>query len=423
MPDLGPGLARDREPRSAHALPVVVFLASALFTVGLWLVDYPTWRVVGSGLLLASMLPRSHPSAVLSRVRSSRSSAEPLLATVTHLGVAALTGGLHSPFLVAVVGPFTGILQNYGWSWVSKSALGLIGIGALAMAHLPAAWFGPQVAEPAWSLLTAMILIAVAATNTQLFLLMSRALAAVHAEIDRARGQMASQALARARELEHLSAQLSHELKNPLGAIKTLVQLSARVAGDDRSRERLQVAEAEIERMDGILKEYLTFSRPFERLRPEPVALGALVDEVLLILETQAASAGVTVRRQGDARAEVDPRCLKEALFNLVANALAATPPGGSVQVEIARLDGAIRLAVRDSGRGMSREVLERVGTPFFTTREQGTGLGVALARAAFVQHGGSLEYTSVEGQGTTALGTLPMRPRDGRSDGAPAAR
>lgn len=409
--------------RTAHSLPIAILAISVLFAIGLWLADYPTWRILAVGLLMVSMIPRALPASVFSRARISRQSAAPLLATATHLAAAAMTGGLRSPFLVAIIGPFTGVLQNYGWSRASKGALAMIGAGALAMALLPSAWFGPQVSEPAFSLLTALILIAVAATNAGLFVMMSRALNAIHGEIDRAREQLAAQALARARELEQVGAQLSHELKNPLGAIKTLVQLSARDTRDDKSRERLRVAEAEIERMDGILKEYLSFSRPIEKLRREPLALGALADEVVLILGPQAAHAGVTLRRQGDARIEADARRLKEALFNLVANALEATPRGGSVRVEIAERDGAVRLSVRDSGRGMAKEVLERVGTPFFTTREQGTGLGVALARAVFVQHGGALEYESAEGRGTTALGTLPIQFRDGKSDGATAAR
>jgi signal transduction histidine kinase len=410
-------------PHSAHAFPLAVVAISALFVLGLWLADYPRWRIVATALLLASMIPRTSPASVLARVRIRELSVEPAVATATHLAVVALTGGLRSPFLVAVIGPFTGILQSYGWSRATKWALGMIGAAALAMALLPAAWFGPQVTEPALSILTALIVIAVAATNAGLFVMMTRALNAIHGEVDRARGQLAAQALARARELEQLGAQLSHELKNPLGAIKTLVQLSARDAGDERSRERLQVAEAEIERMNGILKEYLSFSRPLEKLRLEPVELGALADEVILILGTQAAHAGVALRRRGEARAEIDARRLKEALFNLVANALEATPRGGSVQVDIGERDGAVRVSVRDSGRGMPRDVLARVGTPFFTTREEGTGLGVAMARAAFVQHGGGLEYASAEGEGTTATGTLPIRRRDGRSDGAPAAR
>lgn len=410
-------------PRSAHAFPLAVVAVSAIFVAGLWLADYPTWRIVAAAALLASMIPRTSPASVLARVRIRDISVEPVVATATHVAIVALTGGLRSPFLVAVIGPFTGILQSYGWSRAASWALGMIGAAALAMALLPAEWFGPQVSEPALSILTALMVIAVAATNAGMFVMMTRALDAVRGEIDRARGQLAAEALARARELEQLGAQLSHELKNPLGAIKTLVQLSARDAADERSRERLQVAEAEIERMSGILKEYLSFSRPLEKLRFEPLDLGALADEVMLILGPQAAHAGVALRRRGQARAEVDARRLKEALFNLVANALEATPRGGSVQVEIGEREGAVHVTVRDSGRGMPKEVLERIGTPFFTTREAGTGLGVAMARAAFVQHGGALEYASTEGEGTTALGTLPVRPREGRSDGAPAAR
>lgn len=410
-------------PASVHALPAVVLAVSALFTGGLWLAHYPTWRTLAAGLLLLSMTPRSRRATLPAHPGTARPSLAPALSTATHLGVVALTGGLRSPFLLAVVGPFTGTLQNYGWSRASQVALGLIAASALAMGLLPASWFGPEVAEPVWSLLTALTLVAVAVTNVWLFVVMTRALAAVQVEVDRGRLQMAEQALARARELEQLSAQLSHELKNPLGAIKALVQLSARDAAEGRSRERLQVAEGEIERMDQILREYLTFSRPFGKLQPEPASLGALADEVLLLLGTQAAGAGVALRRQGEAHLEVDPRCLREALFNLVANGLVATPPGGCVQVEIEELDGVARISVRDTGRGMAPEVLERVGTPFFTTREEGSGLGVALARAAFVQHGGSLEYRSAEGKGTTATGTLPRRFRSGRGDGAAAAR
>jgi len=414
-------LAAGRSP-AVHALPASVVSISLLFLVGLWQADYPRWRILVSALLLASMVPRASPLAVLNRIKADRPSVAPLVSTATHLAIAALTGGLRSPFLVAVIGPFTGGLQDLGWSRASQGALAMIGAGALAMAHLPSVWFGPQVSEPAFSLLTALMLVAVAATNAILFVMVSKELGAVTSQVDRAREQLAAQALARARELEQIGAQLSHELKNPLGAIKTLVQLSARDVTAARDRERLGVAGAEIERMEGILKEYLSFSRPIEKLHLEPLALGALADEVVLVLGPQAAHGGVALIRQGDAQVEADGRRIKEALFNLVANALEATPRGGSVRIGIGARDGSVRVAVRDSGRGMSEDVLERVGEPFFTTREQGTGLGVALARSVFVQHGGALQYTSAEGQGTTALATLPDRPR-GRSDGAPSSR
>jgi len=174
--------------------------------------------------------------------------------------------------------------------------------------------------------------------------------------------------------------------------------------------------------MESILKEYLSFSRPLESLQPRRMALGALADEVLSLMDARAASAGIALRRRGDAIIEADPRRLKDALFNLVGNAVEATSEGGKVEVEIDEIERSARILVRDSGRGMPPEVLDRIGTPFFTTRDEGTGLGVVVARAAFAQHGGSLVYSSELGRGTTAVGTLPLRSAQRSHDGAGAA-
>jgi signal transduction histidine kinase len=417
-------------PRWARIWSFFFFLVAVLFTVGLWAAGYPGWRIAMVGLVIgcrALLNFRAGPNLVpVLMMRPQEPCSAPikgvfrgLFALPPPLFIVAVTGGLRSPFLVSAIAPLSGLLISQGWTRTTKAALGFVVVTAVLMAALPAAWFGPTVSEPGYALLTALALISVATLHTGYLVSVMGALHARKAEIDRAREQMAVQALARARELEQMSAQLSHELKNPLGAIKTLVQLSARDACDEKSRERLQVAESEVERMNCILKEYLSFSRPLEKLRREPFALSALADDVVLLLGPQASSAGVALLRQGDARIEADPRRLREALFNLVANALEATPRGGSVAIEIAERDGGVRISVRDSGRGMTPEVLDRLGTPFFTTREQGTGLGVAMARSAFAQHGGTLEYASAEGLGTTATGTLPVR--HGRSDGAPA--
>ncbi len=162
--------------------------------------------------------------------------------------------------------------------------------------------------------------------------------------------------------------------------------------------------------MNSIIREYLSFSRPFDKLQPKKVALGAMADDVIAVLETGASTAGVLLRRSGEAYAEADPRRLREALHNLISNGLEACSRGGRVEVEISEHDSVARIVVRDSGRGMSPDVLERLGTAFFTTRPEGTGLGVAMARATFIQHGGALVYESEQGRGTTAIGTLPLR-------------
>ena len=140
------------------------------------------------------------------------------------------------------------------------------------------------------------------------------------------------------------------------------------------------------------------------------------------MLSARADEARVRLYAQGDATLAADPRRLKEALINLVANAIEATPAGGEVAVEVWRADEEVEIVVRDTGRGMAAETLRRIGTPFFTTRDDGTGLGVVLARSVIAQHGGSLRYESEPGKGTRVSVTLPLVATEAR-DVACAAR
>jgi signal transduction histidine kinase len=118
----------------------------------------------------------------------------------------------------------------------------------------------------------------------------------------------------------------------------------------------------------------------------------------------------VRLSSRGDATIEADPRRIREAILNLIANAIEATPRGGEVIVEVRAVDESVQVVVRDTGHGMPQDTLRRLGTPFFTTRDEGTGLGVVLARSVVAQHGGSLRYDSEPGRGTTASITLPAR-------------
>jgi len=127
------------------------------------------------------------------------------------------------------------------------------------------------------------------------------------------------------------------------------------------------------------------------------------------VLAGRADSAGVTLALDGDPTpVQGDARRLKEALINLVANAIEATPNGGTVTLRLRAGNGEVTLDVKDSGRGIAPEDLERLGTSFFTTRPNGTGLGVVLAQGVITQHGGTLSYASSLGHGTTATIKLP---------------
>jgi two-component system sensor histidine kinase HydH len=214
------------------------------------------------------------------------------------------------------------------------------------------------------------------------------------------------------RDLDEKDVKVAHELKNPLSAVKALVQLGLRNPAEDASHERLASIEAQVGRMQEILQRFLSSRRAMDDLAPARVHLGALVAGTLRWLSPRADAAGVRLSSRGDAIVEGDPRRLEEALVNLVANAIDATPAGGAVIVEVCPGADRIEILVRDTGRGIPPDALPSVGAPFFTMRAEGTGLGVAIARSAIALHGGSLRYESEVGKGTTVTAMLPKRAR-----------
>jgi signal transduction histidine kinase len=325
-----------------------------------------------------------------------------------HAGSVTLAGGLGGPLWSGLLGSTMGTVYVYGRSRESRVAIGAAALLIVVIALLPAGVTGPAIARPyhlalqAWTLLFSLFML-----RTTAFVI-DDAHNQTGATLDRMREDVIEAAEARQRSLECIGAKVAHELKNPLAAVKGLVQLLARGAADDRARERFGVIDGEVSRMERILRDYLSFARPLEELRPEPVELAVLCDDVLAVLEARAEVAGVTLGRSGAAAVVGDPRRLKEALLNLVANALEATPAGGSVEVALAARAGGAEIAVRDTGRGITAADRARVGTPFFTTREGGTGLGLVLARAVARQHGGDLAIESEPGRGTTVRVQLP---------------
>jgi len=412
----------------------MLFVVGALIELTLWGAGYPPWRLATIAALFAGLiwLPDPATAGLSDSVagtagfgRGERPSTISrcwlVQSLIIGILIVALTGGLHSPMLAALIAVATVVAVQHGWSRVTWVACSLMVAATVAMASLPQAWFGPGLPPSAFALLAAATVIASAALGIGHIITLMEYLEANRFALNHAREQLIAQMDMRARELEQMGAQLSHELKNPLQAIGILVQLSARDAGDPEARERLQVAQGEVERMESIIKDYLSFSRPFDKLQPKRLALGEIADEVIALLEGAASAAGVQLRRKGEAYAEADPRRLRGALHNLISNALEACSRGGRVDVEISERESDARIVVRDSGRGMSRDVLQRLGTAFFTTRPEGTGLGVAMARAAFTQHGGELVYESEEGRGTTATGTLPLRQLERSDHGARA--
>ena len=418
-------------PELRRRWSMVRFAAGVMFAgiaeFALWQSGYPAARLPAIAVVLLCLVTMMPTTGAMTQ-KAPLEQADRLSLRMLGNGVLLqllvwLTGGLRSPFLVIIGMSFATLQSAFRWSRTTKALASLHAAGLAAMVFSPAWVLGPLIADRVHAMITCASLLMASLVNFSIVEVLARARKAAEEALRRARELMLDQVYNRTRDLEAVSASLSHELKNPLQAIKILVQLSAREVKEPEAQERLRVAAQEVERMQALIVDYLSFSRPFDKLQAEAVDLGPLVDEVVAVFSDRAAQAGVSLERRGAARVEADARRVREALHNLVSNALEACASGANVVIEISEINAGARIAVRDSGRGMSKDVMEKLGTPFFTTRSEGTGLGVALARAVFAQHGGSLRYESSPGTGTVATAVLPKKPAKGAVDVARADR
>jgi signal transduction histidine kinase len=392
-------------------------IASAMTTALYLHADYPVWRVAVPLVLFVAMVAAQ--LLTLRRLERSRHGVGPAVACL-HGGaqlylvaVIAVTGGIHSPSLTAIGAAIAMPAVFFGRQPASRALMGSQVVLFAIMALLPARWLGPALPHGHHAAIAVIIF---AWTVLMIYSFIGRLQDAAQeaaAAVDDLRDEQVAASSEQLCRLQSVGAKVAHELKNPLASIKGLVQLVARAPEGARSRERLAVVQAEVARMEEILAEYLSFSRPLEDLRPQPIDLVTVASDAAAVVAGRLEHGGLTLRVDGKrAPLEADPRRLKEALLNLLANAIEATLPGGSIIVAVEALAaGGARLVIRDSGRGIPRADLDRLGTTFFTTRDGGTGLGVVLAQTAIAQHGGTLRYASEVGRGTTVTIELPARP------------
>jgi len=217
--------------------------------------------------------------------------------------------------------------------------------------------------------------------------------------------------------LGQMAASISHNLKNPLGSIKTILQVQMENPELPESlRGETQIVLDEIARLSGKLNQLLRFSRPAV-LRESGEATcdpAAVIEEVAGVLRHEAERRGVALRLEldtGGAQAAAAADAVSDVVSNLVVNALEATPRGGCVKVAAAANNGFCVLSVEDNGPGIAPEARKRILQPFFTTKTQGTGLGLAIVARRVAECGGKLDWESPvsEGCGTRFEARLPM--------------
>jgi two-component system sensor histidine kinase PilS (NtrC family) len=209
--------------------------------------------------------------------------------------------------------------------------------------------------------------------------------------------------------LGRMAANIAHEIRNPLASLSGAVEVMAGAASDE-TRERLgQIVIKETGRLNDIIREFLEYARPAPLSRM-PVNVAEAVDEVLVLLEHQATPGTLkTVREFAPSLVwSVDLQQFRQAVWNLCLNAVQAMPDGGELKVVMAPVAGRLVMRITDTGEGIAPADLGHVFEPFFSTKADGTGLGLALVHRIVQDHGGEINVHSRPGQGTTFTITMP---------------
>jgi signal transduction histidine kinase len=205
--------------------------------------------------------------------------------------------------------------------------------------------------------------------------------------------------------LGQMAATVAHEVKNPLSAIKSIVQVMREEEGEGPHSQDLRLIVGEIDRLNRSVTQLLGFSRP-AIAENRGLTLAELATEVMRLLDPDAKAGGVGLSSEigrDTALSGVTASALREVLLNLGLNAIQATPEEGSVTVRLDTVGNAVHLEVEDTGCGIPDALRVKVLEPFFTTKQRGTGLGLAIVERRLAELGGHLEITSplAEGRGT----------------------
>ena len=208
-----------------------------------------------------------------------------------------------------------------------------------------------------------------------------------------------------------LAAGLAHEIKNPLASIKTFTDyLNARYADPEFRAKFQKIVGGEVERINLIVQQLLEFAKPVPP-KLTPLELPRLLDETLEFLSGELVERQVEVTRRYEARPQVlgDPQQLKQVFLNLFLNSLQAMNGHGRLEIRTSVEGSEIIVTITDSGSGIAPKDLPHVFEPFYTTKTNGTGLGLAVVQGIIKEHGGRIAVESHPGQGTTMRLHLPI--------------
>ena len=217
--------------------------------------------------------------------------------------------------------------------------------------------------------------------------------------------------------LTTLAAGVAHEIKNPLGSMGIHLQLiQKKIAGKDcidqkEIAQHLAVIGEEVDRLNRIVVDFLFAVKPMDT-HLEDGDINAVITELLDFVRPELDQAGVKVESalsEGIPILRIDARFIKQALLNLIKNAVAAMPDGGLLRIETLRSGTEVLIRISDTGGGIPEQIMDKIFEPYFTTKPFGTGLGLTIVFKIVKEHFGDISVTSREGEGTTVSISLPV--------------
>jgi signal transduction histidine kinase len=216
--------------------------------------------------------------------------------------------------------------------------------------------------------------------------------------------------------ISRVSGGVAHEVKNPLNAILLHVEVarSKLARGDTAVEPQMEIISREILRLDRVVKTFLDFTRPVE-LNLRPVLLQQILGEIVDLARPQAAAANIQVVAAREASAadgvevSIDRDLFKQAVLNVVVNAIQAMPEGGELRFEASASNDCAEIRISDTGPGIPPGLKEKIFRLYFTTKTGGSGIGLAMTFRIVQLHDGTIDFSSEPGKGTTFVIRLPL--------------
>ncbi|PFP25817.1 PAS domain-containing sensor histidine kinase [Bacillus sp. AFS073361] len=208
-----------------------------------------------------------------------------------------------------------------------------------------------------------------------------------------------------------LSASVAHEIRNPLTSLKGFVQLLQ--IEDSKHDYYYQIMLDELNRINHIVGELLLLAKP-QILKYTQAVLQKILKDVISLLSTEASLYNVQIESsfpENEILIECEPNQLKQLFINLIKNSIEASPKGGTVSIHLEQLEeNKVVININDTGCGISKERLEKIGEPFYSSKEKGTGLGLTVSFKIVESHQGTIHFNSQKYQGTSVQISLPVK-------------